>query len=164
MAPILSFTAEEIWSVVSNKPDDSVMLHTWHALPEQAGEADLLERWQLVREVRSQVTKVLEDLRTEGKIGSSLQAEVEIRTGGARYETLAALDDDLRFVLICSKTMLVKAADNDVEAVIATPSTHAKCARCWHWREDIGSNAEHPELCSRCTSNLFGEGEHREHA
>jgi isoleucyl-tRNA synthetase len=164
MAPILSFTAEEIWSVVSNKPDDSVMLHTWHVLPEQAGEADLLERWQLVREVRSQVTKVLEDLRTEGKIGSSLQAEVEIRTGGARYETLAALDDDLRFVLICSKTTLVKAADNDAEAVIATPSAHVKCARCWHWREDVGSNAEHPELCSRCTSNLFGAGEVRFHA
>jgi isoleucyl-tRNA synthetase len=136
-------------------------------LPKQVGEADLLERWQQIREVRSQVTKVLEDLRSEGKIGSSLQAEVEIRLSGARYETLAALDDGLRFVLICSATTLVKAADVSVETVIAMPSPHAKCARCWHWRADVGKHehaAEHPELCGRCASNLFGAGEPRSHA
>ena len=167
MAPVLSFTAEEIWATVGGKADDSVMLHTWHVLPEQQGEAELLERWQQIREVRSQVTKVLEDLRTAGKIGSSLQAEVEIRASGAHYENLAALDDDLRFVLICSKTTLVKAADVDAEAVIATPTEHVKCARCWHWRADVGKHehaAEHPELCGRCASNLFGAGEPRSHA
>ncbi|CAG4885360.1 isoleucyl-tRNA synthetase [Georgfuchsia toluolica] len=167
MAPVLSFTAEEIWAVINGKPDDSVMLHSWHVLPEQQGEAELLERWQQIREVRSQVTKVLEDLRTEGKIGSSLQAEVEIRASGARYENLAALDDDLRFVLICSRTTLVKAADAGAEAVIATPTAHVKCARCWHWRADVGKHehaAEHPELCGRCASNLFGAGEVRSHA
>ncbi len=164
MAPVLSFTAEEIWATVSNSPDDSVMLHTWHALPEQTDEADLLERWQQIRDVRAQVSKVLEDLRTEGKIGSSLQAEMEIRASGGRYETLASLDDDLRFVLICSKTTLVKAADVGAEAVIATASAHVKCVRCWHWRADVGGNTEHPALCERCTSNLYGAGEHREHA
>ena len=164
MAPILSFTAEEIWATVSGKPDDSVMLQTWHVLPEQSGEADLLQSWRLIREVRGEVSKVLEDLRSAGKIGSSLQAEVEIRASGARYDTLAALDDDLRFVLICSKTTLVKAADAGTEAIIATPTAQTKCVRCWHWRADVGSNAEHPELCGRCTSNLFGDGEQREHA
>jgi isoleucyl-tRNA synthetase len=164
MAPILSFTAEEIWATVTNKPDDSVMLQTWHVLPEQSGEAELLESWRLIREVRGEVSKVLEDLRSAGKIGSSLQAEVEIRASGTRYDTLAALDDDLRFVLICSKTTLVKATDAGAETVIATPTSHAKCARCWHWREDVGHDAEHPELCGRCTSNLFGAGESREHA
>ena len=160
MAPILSFTAEEIWAVVRGNTDDSVMLHTWHILPEQSGEQELLARWKLIREVRGGVSKVLEDVRTEGKIGSSLQAEVEIRASGARYETLATLEDDLRFVLICSKTTLVNAAD----AVIVTPTSNTKCARCWHWRADVGGNAEHPELCGRCTSNLFGSGEPREHA
>ncbi len=162
MAPVLSFTAEEIWATFST--DDSVMLHTWHALPEQTDEVDLIERWQQIRNVRAQVTKVLEDLRTEGKIGSSLQAEVEIRASGGRYETLAGLDDDLRFVLICSKAMLVKAADAGVEAVIATASAYPKCVRCWHWRADVDGNTEHPELCGRCISNLYGAGEHREHA
>ena len=117
-----------------------------------------------IREVRGEVSKVLEDLRTTGGIGSSLQAEVEIRASGARYESLAVLEDDLRFVLICSKTTLVRATDAGAEAVIATPTAHAKCGRCWHWRDDVGHDAEHPELCGRCTSNLFGSGEAREFA
>ncbi len=164
MAPVLSFTAEEIWATVNGQPEDSVMLHTWHVLPEQAGEEELLHNWKLIREIRGEVSKVLEDVRTEGKIGSSLQAEVEIRASGARYDALAALDDDLRFVLICSRTTLVKAADAGAEAIIAVPTAQVKCARCWHWREDVGHNAEHPELCARCTSNLFGDGEQRQHA
>jgi isoleucyl-tRNA synthetase len=167
MAPILPFTAEEIWHSLNRDSDDSVMLQTWNVLPEQVGEEELLGRWRLIREVRSEVSKVLEDLRTEGRIGSSLQAEVEIRASGARYDTLAALDDDLRFVLICSKTTLVRASDPGAEAVIASATAHAKCARCWHWRDDVGTHDhadEHPELCGRCTSNLFGGGESRSHA
>jgi isoleucyl-tRNA synthetase len=164
MAPILAFTAEEIWSVIGGNAEDSVMLHTWHRLPTVAGEDDVLNRWQHIREVRAEVSKELENLRTEGKIGSSLQAKVEIRASGARYEALASLDDDLRFVLICSKATLVKAADAGADAIIAVPSNHAKCGRCWHWREDVGQNADHPELCGRCVSNLHGTGEVRSHA
>jgi isoleucyl-tRNA synthetase len=165
MAPILSFTAEEIWQVIGG--GESVMLATWNTLPAQDSEADLIDRWQRIREVKTEASKVLEDLRTAGSIGSSLQAEVEIRASGAKYELLSDLEDDLRFVLICSKTTLVRATDPGAEAVIATPSPHAKCARCWHWREDVGNHdhaAEHPELCGRCASNLFGAGEAREFA
>jgi isoleucyl-tRNA synthetase len=93
-----------------------------------------------------------------------LQADVEIRASGAKYELLSSLEDDLRFVLICSKTTLVRASDVGAEAVIATPSIHAKCGRCWHWRDDVGHDTEHPELCGRCVSNLFGAGEARERA
>jgi len=164
MAPILSFTAEEIWQVIGRDAEDSVMLHTWHVLPAQADEDELVNRWQHIREVRGEVSKELENLRTEGKIGSSLQAEVEIRASSARYEALASLGDDLRFVLICSKVVLVKAADSAAEAIIATSSSHAKCGRCWHWRSDVGQNAEHPELCGRCVENLHGDGEVRHHA
>ena len=106
----------------------------------------------------------MEAEREAGRVGSSLQAEVEIRASGARYDLLASLEDDLRFVLICSRTTLVKAADAGAEAVIVTASGHAKCGRCWHWREEVGQHAEHPELCGRCLSNLFGEGEARTHA
>jgi len=164
MAPILSFTAEEIWSVIGAGADDSVMLHTWHVLPAQAGEEDLVHRWQHIREARGEVSKELENLRTEGKIGSSLQAEVEIRASGARYDALASLGDDLRFVLIVSKILLVKAADSAAEAIIVSPSGHAKCGRCWHWRSDVGQDATHPELCGRCVENLYGPGEVRNHA
>ena len=114
--------------------------------------------------MRAEVSKAMEELRAAGAIGSSLQAEVEIRASGAKYELLSALDDDLRFVLICSRTTLVKAADVGAEAVIVTPSAHAKCPRCWHWRDDVGRHDHaglHPELCGRCASNLFGEGETR---
>ncbi len=160
MAPILAFTAEEIWQLAaSGGTGDSVMLGTWHELPAQAGEAELSDRWLRIREVKAEASKVLEDLRTAGGIGSSLQAEVEIRASGAKYDLLADLEDDLRFVLICSKTTLVRATDPGAEAVIATPSAHVKCARCWHWRDDVGSRAEHPELCGRCGDNLFGAGE-----
>ena len=159
MAPILAFTAEEIWSALGNA--ESVMLTTWHELPQQEDEATLLLRWRHLREVRGEASKVLEELREVGKIGSSLQAEVEIRASGAKYELLSSLEDDLRFVLICSRTTLVKAADVAAEAVIAMPSAHPKCARCWHWREDVGQEREHPELCGRCSANLFGSGEGR---
>ncbi|MDE2598861.1 MAG: isoleucine--tRNA ligase [Rhodocyclaceae bacterium] len=164
MAPILAFTAEEIWAYAGDKKLESVMLSTWHSLPGQGDEAALIDKWQQIREVRNDVAKVLEDLRTEGKIGASLQAEVEIRASGAKYDALASLDDDLRFVLICSKTTLVKAADVAAEAIVAVPTTYQKCERCWHWRADVGHDAAHATLCARCTSNLYGDGEKRNHA
>ena len=166
MAPVLSFTTEEIWGVIGTKCDqaESVMLETWHALPELAQESDLAGRWQAIRDVRAEVTKAMEALREAGKIGSSLQAEVVLRAAGEHHALLAALGDDLRFVLICSKTTLVEVAAAEAEGVEASPTAHAKCARCWHWREDVGHDAAHPELCGRCTSNLFGAGEAREFA
>ncbi|HNI67108.1 MAG TPA: class I tRNA ligase family protein, partial [Nitrospira sp.] len=161
MAPILTFTAEEIWAIVSGKADDSVMLHLWHDLPKPAGEGDLLSKWGQLRNVRGEVTKALEEQREAGKIGSSLQAEVEIRCGGEKYDLLASLGDDLKFVLITSKVTVLQA---DAEAIAVNPAPHAKCERCWHVREDVGANAEHPTLCGRCVSNLYGEGEARAHA
>jgi isoleucyl-tRNA synthetase len=159
MVPILSFTAEEIWTTI--KGGESVMLTTWYDLPSQAGEAELSAKWALIREVRAEAAKVLEDLRTEGKIGASLQAEVEIKVNGAKYDALASLEDDLRFVLITSKAVVTKA---NSDAVVAVPTTYQKCERCWHWRADIGHDAAHPTICGRCTSNLHGDGEHRAHA
>ncbi|MCC6656741.1 MAG: class I tRNA ligase family protein, partial [Rhodocyclaceae bacterium] len=164
MAPVLTFTAEEIWQVLVKNPEDSVMLSTWHALPEPAQESVLVTRWQRIREVRAEVSKVLEELRVAGKIGSSLQAEVEIRAAGEKHDLLASLGDDLRLVLICSKASVVKVVDAAGEGVVAVPSPHAKCPRCWHWREDVGVNADHPELCGRCDANLHGAGEPRTHA
>ncbi len=164
MAPVLCFTAEEIWQVLSRNPDDSVMLQSWHVLPEGAAEDELTHRWALIREVRARTQRMLEGLRIDGKIGSSLQAEVEIRASGAQYEALASLGDDLRLVLICSKVTLVRAADAGAEGVVAVASSAEKCGRCWHYREDVGHDPAHPELCARCTSNLFGAGEVRTHA
>ena len=164
MAPVLAFTAEEIWTVLGDKSADSVMLTTWHALPEQADEAALMARWTRIRALRAESARVLESLRSEGCIGSSLQAEVEVRAAGELHEDLAALGDDLRFVLITSAASLLKVDTETEQGVTATPSAHAKCARCWHYRADVGSNAGHPELCGRCDANLHGAGETRVHA
>ncbi len=164
MAPVLAFTAEEIWTVLGDKSADSVMLTTWHALPEQAGEAALMARWARIRALRAESARVLESLRSEGGIGSSLQAEVDVRATGDLHDDLAALGDDLRFVLITSAATLIRVGSEAEQGVTARPSEHAKCARCWHYRADVGSHAEHPELCGRCDANLHGAGEAREHA
>ncbi|MFN3986869.1 MAG: isoleucine--tRNA ligase [Rhodocyclaceae bacterium] len=164
MAPILSFTAEEIWALVGNGADDSVMLHTWHELPAQADEEALLARWALIREARAETQKVLEAVRTEGKIGASLQADLLIRASGARFDALATLGNDLRFVTITSSARLEQVASAADETIIAEPTPHAKCERCWHYREDVGAHSEHPGLCGRCHDNLFGAGEQRSHA
>ncbi len=161
LAPIASFTAEEVWAVLTGKTDDSIMFQLWHDLPALANEGELLAKWAIVRAVRADVTKALEEQREAGKIGSALQAAVEIRCAGEKYEALAALGDDLKFVLICSSTVLVR---DEAEQVIATPLAHAKCERCWHVREDVGADAAHPGLCGRCVSNLHGEGEVRRSA
>ncbi len=161
LAPIASFTAEEVWAVLTGKTDDSIMFQLWHDLPALANEGELLAKWAIVRAVRADVTKALEEQREAGKIGSALQAAVEIRCAGEKYEALAALGDDLKFVLICSSTVLVR---DEAEQVIATPLAHAKCERCWHVREDVGADVAHPGLCGRCVSNLHGEGEVRRSA
>ena len=126
-----------------------------------------MTRWQALRAVRAEVSRVLEDVRSAGKIGSSLQAEVSLRVEAGVYDLLASLGADLKFVLICSKVCIEKADGGEpatVASIEASPSAHAKCARCWHWREDVGIDADHPELCGRCVSNLFGSGEAREFA
>ena len=163
MAPILSFTAEEAWKIAC-KGDESVFLHTWYDLPSVANGEELLSRWAQIREVRAEVQKHLEALRVEGKIGSSLAADVEVHASGDKYTALSSLGDDLRFVLITSKAALHEAASPEAEKIVATASTDAKCERCWHYRSEVGANAEHPALCGRCVSNLFGPGEFRRYA
>ncbi len=161
LAPITAFTAEEVWGILTGNADDSVLLHTWHELPAQDGEAALLAKWGLIRDVRMDVTKALEARREAGEIGAALQATVEIRCSGEKYTALASLGDDLKFIFICSATTL---REDAAEAVTATPLGHAKCERCWHVRADVGSVAAHPDLCGRCVNNLYGAGEARQHA
>jgi isoleucyl-tRNA synthetase len=165
MAPILSFTAEEAWSVLHPSGDESVFFHTWKdVLPPQEAEAALLARWKRLREIRGAVAKRLEESRAAGAIGSSLQAEVTLEAGGADLALLQSLGDDLRFVRITSQARVRAASSEGVAAIEAAASAHAKCERCWHSRADVGREPRHPTLCTRCVSNLEGPGEVREHA
>ena len=166
MAPILAFTAEEAWAVLAPGGDepDSVMLHSFHALPAQEGEAGLIARWETIRAVRAEALKVIEALRAEGKVGSSLQAELALSLSADKHAALASLGEDLRFVTMTSAATLAVAATPEDERIVARPAAAQKCERCWHYVESVGSDAEHPTLCGRCASNLFGDGETRTHA
>ncbi len=166
MAPFLSFTAEEAWQVFAHGTAhaDTIFTSTYYTVPEVDQADDLLQKWHAVRAVRAEVTKQLEAVRAEGGIGSSLQAEVSIQAGGPALEALASLGDDLRFVLLTSAATVSPAPEAGDLLVTVHPSSHAKCERCWHYREDVGHDAAHPTLCGRCTSNLFGAGEPRSHA
>ncbi|MDO4683262.1 MAG: isoleucine--tRNA ligase [Lautropia sp.] len=171
MAPILSFTADEAWRVFApaavQEPGATIQSEVFHVFPEQSDQAALDARWTLIRTARAQVLRDLETLRERGEIGSSLQAEVDLSASGELYEALATLGDDLRFVLITSGARLHQApagSDPQTLGIRATASGHQKCERCWHWRADVGQNPEHPGLCGRCESNLFGAGEPRHHA
>jgi isoleucyl-tRNA synthetase len=161
IAPILSFTAEEAWRVFH--PDDpSIFLHVFAgSLPEIPQVDALCAKWQRILAVRAAVLRELETLREQGKIGSSLQAEVTVAAPDDDYAALASLGDDLRFVLITSAARIERA---DAFAVAVNPSAAPKCERCWHWREDVGDDARHPQLCGRCVANLFGAGEPRRFA
>ncbi|MCB6183564.1 isoleucine--tRNA ligase [Leeia sp. TBRC 13508] len=161
LAPVLSFTCEEVWQTLGHT--DSIFEHTHHEFPAISEAETLNEQWKRVRELRAQVTKVLENLRTEGKIGASLQAEVVISAGNDDFAALAALEDDLKFVLITSAATVEK-SETAPPTIQATATTYKKCERCWHYRADVGSHAEHSHLCGRCVSNLHGAGESRKHA
>ena len=155
MAPILSFTAEELWEVLNKKKDDSVFFTTWHELPAPADAASLVEKWARLRELRNPVRKEIEALRADGKVGSSLQAEVDFQAEGADYDALASLGAELKFLFMTSTVNLRKGNSQ----VKAKPSGHAKCERCWHYTPDVNEEA----LCGRCQTNLRGPGETRKH-
>lgn len=175
IAPILAFTAEEIWQYLPGERNESVMLNTWYEGLARLPEGFALDAayWTRVMAVKGAVNKELEALRSAKAIGGNLQAEVTLFGDDALQADLARLGNELRFVLITS-TAEVRSAGEAPEQAVATEvpglklrilkSEHAKCGRCWHHRADVGTHAAHPELCGRCVENIEGAGEVRHHA
>jgi len=154
MAPFLSFTAEEAWQVFGSS--ESIFLESFIdlGLPNEG----LLAKWNRIREIRESVNKDIETVRAEGKLGSSLQANIALQVNPEDHALLSSLGDDLKFVFITSAITL---AQGDALSAQVNVSTDEKCERCWHYRDDVGIDAAHPTLCGRCTSNLHGSGESR---
>lgn len=160
LAPFLSFTAEEAWKIF--QPDtDTIFTETYYKCPEINALDDLINKWAMLRMVRNDVMKALEEARAVNKIGSSLQAEVTIRASGARYDVLASICNDLKFVLITSSATAIKVENEEFEGIDVVASTCLKCERCWNYRNDVGMQDNHPTLCGRCILNLFNNGEIR---
>jgi len=173
LAPILSFTAQEAWEHLPGERDEFVFIERWHRFMETGASTSLDDvDWQRLLEARAEVSRVLEGMRKAGEIGSSLDAEVTLYCDGALRDSLARLEDELRFALITSYASLepLQAAGPEAVAteleglkVKAVASRYPKCVRCWHHREDVGSHPAHPQLCGRCVENVEGEGEVRRH-
>ncbi len=169
MAPILSFTCEEAWALFCTPEelaasDETIFTQTRHVLPFVPDAQALIEKFGRLRELRTSVTKQLEEVRAAGQIGSSLQADLTLHASGEQYQMLTSLQDDLKFVFITSSASVVQVASEAEHAVHVSVSPHQKCERCWHYRADVGSHADHAGLCGRCVSNLFGAGEKRQFA
>ena len=162
MAPFLSFTAEEAWQ--SFGTSGSIFFETFSDLgaPDAAQNVGLLAKWSRIREIRDAVNKDIEAVRAAGQLGSSLQAHVILSAPAHDHALLASLGDDLKFVFITSRvTLQASATPTDSIQVEVQVSPAAKCERCWHYRDDVGHDAQHPGICGRCTSNLYGAGEVR---
>lgn len=182
MAPILSFTAEEIWLTMKERGDErseSVFLETLYQDLEPLDEESLFSHqfWDELFVVRAEVAKAVEEIRKAGEIGSSLEAKATIYADPALYQHLSALEDELRFVLLTSyaelkpleeKPATLETIETDsltfAIAIEALRETFQKCERCWHRRKEVGEDSEHPALCPRCIENLTPEGEMRKYA
>ncbi len=169
LAPILSFTAEEIWKFMPPVAtrEASVLLATWMPLP-AASEPKI--NWTEVLALRSSVSRELEKLRVSGAIGAPLDASVTMYADGVLFDMLNMLGDELRFVFITSEATLRRSHDKTSDAITDDSGKtwisvraieHQKCARCWHKRADVGSNPDHPAICGRCVINVTGAGEER---
>ena len=164
MAPFLSFTAEEAWAVLGTEgktpaaSKESIFMERYAALP--APDETLLAKWRHIMDVRELANKEIEKERAAGRIGASLQAELEIDCEPTLHSALQSLGEDLKFVFITSKVSLKPLVDAGL-SVRVQASAATKCERCWHYCDDIGKNLAHPRLCGRCISNLNGAGEIR---
>lgn len=181
ISPVLSFTADEIWQHLREQSDTDRSARALTPFTETyldslppLGDAAILSRadWQAINQVREAVSKSLETLRSAGTIGGALEASVVVYASDALAQTLAKVGDELRFVFITStarvESLDQKPADADLQsvnglefAVVTGKASGEKCVRCWHLRDDVGTDSDHPAVCSRCISNVHGEGEQR---
>ncbi len=172
IAPILSFTADEIWKEIAGERDATVFTAEWYTLPSMPADSFSDGYWSLVADVKAAVNKVLEAKRASGEVGGSLGAEVTLYCEDGLAAELRKLANELRFVLITSTAEIrpvsekQHAESTEVNGlfVAVKKSEHIKCERCWHHRADVGANASHPTICLRCVENVEGKGEARSFA
>jgi len=175
MAPVMSFTAQEVWEAMPGEREEFVFTGTWYAGLPAADTTSSLDNefWQTIMKIKTEVNSALEKARNEKNIGGSLEAKVIVYVNEEKASLLAKLKDELRFVLITSEAE-VKSLSEKTETAIALNDSNVfvdvlvadgeKCARCWHHKPEVSSDPKHPELCNRCIDNVDGDGEVRHYA
>lgn len=163
LSPILCFTADEVWEELHHDSSDSTLYHTFYTLPEvdKENKKSILQRWGMISEFRTMILKELENYRSKGEIGSSLQANLVINATKELFDVLASLGGDLKFVYMVSEVKLNLA---DEISIVVNPSQAVKCERCWHYSDTVGADKEHSTICSRCVTNVRDRGEIRKFA
>lgn len=161
LSPILCFTADEVWEELHNDENDSTLFHSYHQIPEIKNAAEIEARWDMVTELRSKVLKELENYRSKGEIGSSLQAELTLEVNSELYKTLNTVNGDLKFAYMVSKLELKELASGSEDIIVVRPSEQEKCERCWHYSATVGLDHNHKTICDRCITNVEGAGEIR---
>ncbi|UPS63693.1 isoleucine--tRNA ligase [Providencia rettgeri] len=175
MAPVLSFTSDEIWNELPGKRAQFVLTEEWYNGLFGLDESNEMNNsfWTELLAVRGEVNKVLEQARTDKLIGGSLEAAVTLYADKALAEKLQSLGDELRFVLLTSQAHVADIATAPADAqeselkglkIAFSKAAGEKCPRCWHYASDIGSSSEQPEICGRCVTNVAGNGETRKFA
>lgn len=163
LSPILCFTADEVWEELHNDETDSTLYHGYHDIPKVLDGAGVAKRWDAVIELRTEVLKELENYRSRGEIGSSLQAELLLSVNSDLFSILKSLGDDLKFAYMVSNVELKELAGSGNNIIEVKPSLEEKCERCWHYSKTVGTNSIHKTICERCVSNVDGAGEVRQY-
>jgi isoleucyl-tRNA synthetase len=175
LAPITSYTADEIWQYIPGERSSSIFLETWYDKLFELDTEATMNRvfWETIMQVRTAVSKEIEHVRSKGEIGSSLNAEVELYCNEVFLSTLSLLSNELHFIFITSGASLADeslcpddAIQTEIEGIRlkVSASEHDKCVRCWHQTPSVGQHDQHPELCGRCIENIEGDGEVRQFA
>ena len=175
IAPILSFTADELWEFIPGQRNASVLLNDWYQFLEPLSQESVLSvaDWQQLFSVREAVAKELENKRNQGEVKGGLTADVNLYAEDKLLEVLNKVGHELKFVLITSSARRFAMADKPGTAINTSlmglavdikASVNTRCERCWHQTDDVGSHADHPELCGRCVENVDGDGETRRFA
>jgi len=176
MAPIMSFTADEIWGYLPGSREQYVFTGEWYEGLFGLADSEAMNDsfWDELLKVRGEVNKVIEQARADKKVGGSLEAAVTLYAEPELAAKLTALGDELRFVLLTSGAKVADYAGAPADAqqsellkglkIALSKAEGDKCPRCWHYTTDVGKVAEHAEICGRCVSNIAGDGEKRKFA
>lgn len=154
-APIISFTAEEIWTYMPHTSTDDKESIFLNQMPEKSGiefSDEFVSKWEFIYSTRETVNKVLEEKRNEKLIGKSLEANIIIHCGESLYEKYNALTEELKDILIVSGVSASKDGNDEVPEIEVIKAEGEKCERCWSYSNTVGSDSEHPTLCARCAA------------